>query len=99
MNVRRRAMEKGLESAKPQNLSAGAPYYVKAVAMALPAMMLGWQISGWIFFLPSAIQGRADFRQLYTAGYMVRTGHATELYDYAAQMRFQDTLASPMYQQ
>jgi len=74
-----------------------APYYVKALAMALPAIMLGWQISGWIFFLPSALQGRADFRQLYTAGYMVRIGHARELYDYDAQKRFQDAVASPMF--
>src|SRR6202158_2761524 len=71
-----------------------APYYVKALAMALPAAMLGWQISGWIFFLPAAMQGRADFRQLYTAGYMVRTGHSRELYDYAAQKSFQDATVS-----
>jgi hypothetical protein len=72
-----------------------APYYVRAIAMALPAVMLGLQISGWIFFLPGAMQGHADFRQLYTAGNMVRSGHASELFDYAAQKRFQDTLVSP----
>ena len=82
-----------------QSGNGNPPYYVKALAMALPAMMLGWQISGWIFFLPSALQGRADFRQLYTAGYMVRTGHGSQLYDYATQKQFQDSLASPMYQQ
>jgi hypothetical protein len=81
-------------SSRSQNPAGDAPYYVKALAMALPAMMLGWQISGWIFFLPAAMQGRADFRQLYTAGYMVRTGHSRELYDYAAQKRFQDALVS-----
>jgi Glycosyltransferase family 87 len=63
--------------------------------MALPAIMLGWQISGWIFFLPAAMHGRADFRQLYTAGYMIRTGHSGELYDFAAQQRFQDAVVSP----
>jgi len=63
--------------------------------MALPAIMLGWQISGWIFFLPAAMHGRADFRQLYTAGYMIRTGHSRELYDFAAQKRFQDAVVSP----
>jgi len=72
-----------------------APYYVKALAMALPAIMLGWQISGWIFFLPAAMHGRADFRQLYAAGYMIRTGHSGELYDFAAQQRFQDAVVSP----
>ena len=74
-----------------------APYYVRALAMALPAMMLGWQISGWIFFLPSALAGRADFRPFYTAGYMLRTGHAYELYDLETQRHFQEVLASPMF--
>jgi len=82
-------------SSRTQNPMVEAPYYIKALAMALPAAILGWQISGWIFFLPAAMQGRADFRQLYTAGYMVRTGHSRELYDFAAQKRFQDTLVSP----
>jgi hypothetical protein len=72
-----------------------APYYVKALAMAIPALMLGLQISGWIFFLPGAIHGHCDFRQLYAAGYMVRTGHRAELYDYSVEQRFQDSLASP----
>lgn len=38
--------------------------------------------------------GHADFRNLYTAGYMVRVGHGHELYDYAAQKMFQDALIS-----
>jgi hypothetical protein len=71
------------------------PYYVKALAMAIPAIMLGFQISGWIFFLPGVMQGHCDFRHLYTAGYMVRTGHRGELYDYAAEKKFQDALVSP----
>src|ERR1035437_4232968 len=81
-------------SSRAQNPMGDAPYYVNALAMALPAAMLGWQIAGWIFFLPAAMQGRADFRQLYTAGYMVRTGHSRELYDFAAQKRFQDATVS-----
>jgi len=84
-----------LPSSRSQAAAGDAPYYVKALAMALPAIMLGWQISGWIFFLPAAMQGRADFRQLYTAGYMIRTGHSGELYDFAAQKRFQDAVVSP----
>lgn len=63
--------------------------------MALPAIMLGWQISGWIFFVPAALQGRSDFRQLYAAGYMIRTGHSRELYDFEAQKLFQDAVVSP----
>ncbi len=72
-----------------------ASYWEKALVMALPAIMLGLQIAGWIFFLPGAMQGHADFRHLYAAGYMVRTGHSTELYDYDAQQKFQNQLVSP----
>ena len=43
-------------------------------------------------FFPGALRGHADFRQLYAAGYMVRTGHASELYDTRAQQQFQDAL-------
>jgi len=83
-------------STASQNSPTGSvPYYVVALAMALPAIMLGLQISGWIFFMPGAMQGHADFRQLYAAGYMVRTGHSHELFDYASQKHFQDMVVSP----
>jgi ABC-type Na+ efflux pump permease subunit len=62
--------------------------------MAIPAILLGLQISGWIFFLPGAMQGHCDFRHLYTAGYMLRTGHRNELYDYDVEQKFQDSLVS-----
>jgi hypothetical protein len=39
-------------------------------------------------------RGRADLRQLYAAGYMVRTGHGAELYDYDATLRFQNQLVN-----
>ena len=52
------------------------------------------QFLAWLTFLPKALRGHADFRQLYVAGYMVRTGHRTQLYDYAAQTYFQNTLVS-----
>jgi glycosyl transferase family 87 len=71
------------------------PYYVKALAMAIPALMLGFQISGWIFFLPGAMQGHADFRHLYVAGHMVRSGYRTSLYDYAVEKIWQNRLVSP----
>src|SRR5216684_1679496 len=57
-------------------------------------VLLGVQLLAWIFFLPQSLHGHTSFRQLYTAGYMVRTGHARELYDYNAQKLFQDQLVS-----
>jgi hypothetical protein len=56
-------------------------------------ILVGIQLLGWITFFPAALlHGHADFRHLYAAGYMVRTGHAGELYDIRAQQQFQDVL-------
>lgn len=63
--------------------------------MALPAFMLGLQISAWIFFLPGAMHGHSDFRHLYAAAYMIRIGDRGELYSYGAEQKFQDRLVSP----
>lgn len=57
-------------------------------------LLIGVQLLAWIFFLPQSLHGHTSFRQLYTAGYMVRTGHAHELYDYNTQKSFQDQLVS-----
>ncbi len=45
-----------------------------------------------IIYVPLALRGVDDFRQLYTGGYIVRTRHAAELYDYDTQQRFEDLL-------
>jgi hypothetical protein len=74
---------------------ASVPYYVKALAMGLPALCFGLTIRGWIDFLSHIPKGYADFRHLYATAYMVRTGHASEIYIYAAQKLFQDRLTSP----
>ena len=71
------------------------PYYVRALALGIPALLLGLQISGWIHFVPAIIDGHADFRQLYTAGVMLRSGARANLYDYATQKEFEDRVVSP----
>jgi Glycosyltransferase family 87 len=73
---------------------AAIPYYVRALAMSLPAIMLGFQISGWIGFVNIVRDGHADFRANYTAGYMVRTGEAHQIYKYDAVKAAQDRLVS-----
>jgi hypothetical protein len=63
------------------------------VLLGILPILVGIQLLGWITFFPAALlHGHADFRQLYAAGYMVRTGHAGELYDIRAQQQFQDAL-------
>jgi len=51
----------------------------------------------WILSVPIVLpKGAYDFRQIYAATYMVRSGHAKQLYDYYAQKDAQDRTVSPM---
>lgn len=63
--------------------------------MAIPAVFLGFQISGWVFAVRALREGRVDFRAQYTAGYMLRSGNAHRLYDYATQLLVQNSLVTP----
>src|SRR5579864_7936217 len=57
------------------------PHYVKSLAMTIPAVLVGLQISAWIgFVLSPGRQERADFRAYYYAGEMLRAGKVQQLY-------------------
>jgi Glycosyltransferase family 87 len=60
--------------------------------LALIPLLVGFEVLVWTVSLPLGARGLADFRQLYTGGYMLRTGHAAELYDYDTQQRFEEAL-------
>ena len=62
--------------------------------MGLCGYLIGVHLWTWIFMFSVMAGGRADFRQLYTAGYMVRIGRGAELYDYNSQTRFQNAVVS-----
>jgi len=67
--------------------------YLPDLLLGILPILIGIQLLGWITFFPDALHhGHSDFRQLYAAGYMVRTGHAGELYDIRAQQQFQDVV-------
>jgi Glycosyltransferase family 87 len=66
--------------------------YLRDLLLGVLPILFALQCFGWLTFLPSALRGHADFRQLYAAGYMIRTGHSGELYDYQAQKKVQDEL-------
>jgi hypothetical protein len=78
-----------------QTKNAFLPYYVQPLALGTTVFLIAIQVSTWIFYLPLFIGGRADFRHLYVAGLMLRTGHVRELYEKAAQQFFQITYVSP----
>lgn len=75
--------------------SSESRYAVRAMAMGIAAIMLGLQISAWVGFVPVIRDGHPDFRQLYTAGYMLRTGAARQIYDYDSEFDFQNRVVSP----
>src|SRR5713101_6281 len=69
--------------------------YLPDLLLGILPILVGIQLLGWLTFFPGALlHGHADFRQLYAAAYMVRTGHAGVLYDIRAQQQFQDVLVN-----
>jgi hypothetical protein len=56
--------------------------------------VLIFQVALCVWGVPPALEGRADFKAFYSAGYIVRTGRGGELYDYAVQQRTQQTSVS-----
>ncbi len=71
------------------------PTFIHDFTLGIAPLLFGLNLLTSIGFLPIAMRGGADFRQLYTAGWMVRTGHSFELYSYDAQKRFQDQIVGP----
>jgi Glycosyltransferase family 87 len=61
------------------------------------AFLLLIQIAYFSMAYPGAIRGRADFSTLYTAGLMVRSGRAADLFDYNANTQFQERIIGPSH--
>ena len=67
-------------------------FWPHELALGLLPLLVGLELLLAFLYVPRALQGLDDFRQLYVGGYMIRTGRARELYDYDTQQRFQDTV-------
>lgn len=67
-------------------------FWPRELLLGLLPLLLGFEILFWAIYLPLGLRGVADFRQLYTGGYMLRTGHAAEIYDYDSQRSFEEKL-------
>jgi len=65
------------------------------VILGLLPLVLGLQLLIWLVYLPVALRGDADFRAYYSAGHLVRSGYASQLYDFESQRRVQNNLVSP----
>jgi hypothetical protein len=68
---------------------------LKLVLLATAAFLIVLQVEACFVGIRKAIQGGADFRQLYTAGYMLRSGHRHQLYDYDCEHKYQNDVVSP----
>jgi Glycosyltransferase family 87 len=67
-------------------------FWPHELVLGLLPLLIGFEVLLWTVYLPLETRGIADFRQLYTGGYILRTGHAAELYDYDTQQRLEETL-------
>ena len=71
------------------------PYYVRACALGISAYLIGIHLWTWVFNVRYFLAGRADFRAMYVAGYLVRTGQRYHLYDLGLQIQLQNSLVGP----
>ncbi len=68
---------------------------VRPLVITVAFLMLFVSVAGVLLTVPLGRSGYVDFRHLYTAGYMVRTGHAADVYDYALYAKFQSDVVGP----
>ena len=66
------------------------PDFLRPFLLLLPALLVCF-----LFFSPALRSGTVDYRNLYVAGYIVRSGQAHSIYDLALQNRLQNELVSP----
>jgi hypothetical protein len=67
-------------------------FWPRELALGLLPLLIGIEVLISIVFVPSALRGGADFRQLYAGGYMIRTGQRKALYDYPTEAIFESRL-------
>lgn len=68
---------------------------IRLTLFAIFSFLLILQLSVCVLGLRQGSKGSADFRHLYTAGYMVRSGLGHDLYNYELEEQLQDKIVSP----
>ncbi len=72
--------------------SSPKKFWPHELLLGLLPLILSAQALFFAAYLPAGPRGIADFRQLYSGGYMIRTGHAKQLYNYGMEEQFENTL-------
>jgi hypothetical protein len=67
---------------------------IRSCLIIAALLLLGLSLSGLSLMMSKAGRERFDFRMQYTASYMLRTGHGSEVYDYEQTRKFQNELVS-----
>ncbi len=68
---------------------------IRPFVVAISFLLFFLSVSGAVLGIPIALSGKADFRAFYAAGYMVRSGHGAQLYDYEQNRAFQNEVVTP----
>jgi hypothetical protein len=75
--------------------NSGVYSKLRPAVIAVAVLMFFVSASGVVLMLPLGKSGHVDFRHLYTAGYMVRLGHAKDIYEYRLYEQYQNHLVGP----
>lgn len=70
------------------------PYYVLALAMGIPALLVGVELPFWLTLYRQNLAWHSDLRVYYTPAYMVRTGQASSIYDFTALKTNEDAVVA-----
>src|SRR6267154_6653464 len=90
------SLERTSSDASVLDLSDSAVHAkLRLLVITIAFLMFFVSVAGIFLMLPLGRSGRVDFRHLYTAGYMVRVGHAVDVYDYTLYEKFQNELVGP----
>ena len=81
-----------------QHLIQQGSGWQRQIILGLFPLFAGVSILAACVFVPQALKGNADFRQLYAGAYMVRTGLRHQLYDLDRQREIENRVVSPSAQ-
>src|SRR5438876_4352759 len=71
------------------------PYYVLALALSLPAVLVGVEIPSFLLLGTRTLALQSDFRVFYTPAYMLRTHQQRDIYAFSSIRRNQDLRVAP----
>lgn len=90
-----RRLAKQLIDSKPPGRSAEQSYWQRDAILGLFPLLAGICLIVAVVYVPQALGGNADFRQLYAGARMLRMGLRHELYEPEVQRQVENAVVSP----